>query len=270
MADFTSIVFDKRDRRATITLNRPDKLNALSPAMYSELDVVLTDLENDRSVKVVVVKGAGRAFSVGVDQDPQSPGRKMEDIGEDRRRLNTLVGRWLRIWDLGKPVIAQVHGYCIGVACQMASMCDLTVVSDDCKIGLPTAGPLGAGLAAAQLCNLVGPKKAREMCYIIGRLMDGNEAVRIGWANRAVPADKLEEEVDTLAAEIAEMPLEYLELQKNVINKYVEMSGFRTAAYYGADVDALAHFTKPVQSFLKLVRERGLKQAKQDWKKEIV
>jgi enoyl-CoA hydratase len=171
---------------------------------------------------------------------------------------------------MGKPVIAQCHGYCVAGGTHLASMCDITIVSEDCQIGMPAAGPLGAGLMAAEWCHLVGVKKTKEMFYVIGKFINGKEAVRIGWANRAVPAGKLDEEVNKLASEIAEMPLDFLEIQKAAINRYAEMSGLREAMFYGADLDALAHFTKPVQQFINLIRESGLKQAKQDWKKEIV
>ncbi|MBI4303320.1 MAG: enoyl-CoA hydratase/isomerase family protein [Chloroflexi bacterium] len=269
--DFQNIILDKRDRIATITLNRPERLNALSGALMGELDVALADLENDRAIKVVIIKGAGRAFSVGYDVNPTSPERYggMVDIGHDRRRLNNTVKRWLRLWDLSKPTIAQCHGYCVAGGTQLVSMCDLTIVSEDCQIGLPTAGPLGAGLMAAEWCHLVGVKKTKEMFYVIGKLIDGKEAARIGWANKAVPADQLDAEVNKLASEIADMPLEFLEIQKAAINHYVEMSGLREAMFYGADLDAVAHFTKPVQQFISLIRERGIKQAKADWKKVI-
>jgi enoyl-CoA hydratase len=204
--DFENIIFEKKDKIATITLNRPERLNALSGALMGELDVVLKDLEEDRSIKVVILKGAGRAFSAGYDVNPTSPERYggMVDIGADRRRLNRTINRWLRVWDLPKPVIAQLHGYCVAGGTHLATMCDLTITAEDTLIGLPTAGPLGASLMAAEWCHLVGVKKTKEMFYVIGKLIDGKEAERIGWANKAVPADRLEEEVNTLASEIAE------------------------------------------------------------------
>ncbi|MDD5288522.1 MAG: enoyl-CoA hydratase-related protein [Dehalococcoidales bacterium] len=269
--DFKCILLEKKGRIATITLNRPGQLNALSAELMSEFDVALTDVENDRSVRVVIIKGAGRAFSAGYDVAPNTPERKAgkTDIGADRRALHTTVRRWLRVWELPKPVIAQVHGYCIAGGTQLASMCDITIISEDCMVGLPAAGPLGAGLMAAEWCHLVGPKKTKEMFYVIGKMLTGKEAVDIGWANKAVPVEKLESEVNTLALQIADTPLEVLELTKSVVNRYVEMSGFREGVFYGADIDAIGHFIKPVQQFLKLIQERGLKQAKLDWRNEI-
>ncbi len=271
MADFQNILLDKKEHIATITLNRPEKLNALSGALMAELDVAFNDVDNDRTIKVVIIKGAGRAFSVGYDVDPATPERYggMVDIGHDRRRLNNAVKRWLRLWDIAKPVIAQCHGYCVAGGTHLASMCDITYVSEDCQVGLPAAGPLGGGLMAAEWCHLVGPKRTKEMFYVIGKMISGKEAERIGWANHAVPADQLEAEVQKLAHEIAEMPLEFLEIQKAAINRYVEMSGLREMMFYGADLDAVAHFTRPVQAFINLIRKEGIKQAKKDWKKEL-
>ena len=269
--DFKNIILEKRERIATITLNRPEKLNALSEALMVELDTALDDLNDDQAIRVVIIKGAGRAFSAGYDVSPETPERKggKTDIGADRRGLNKNVERWLKVWDLSKPVIAQVHGYCIAGGSQLASLCDLTFVAEDTMIGFPRLGPLGAAMIAAEWCQLVGPKKTKELFYIIGKLIDGKEAARIGWANAAFPAEKLEDEVNTIAQQVSETPLEILEINKAHINRCVEMSGMRTAIKYGADMDAIGHFVKPVQQFLKMIEERGLKQASQDWRKEI-
>ena len=133
--DFKNIILEKQGRIATITLNRPEKLNALSEALMAELDVALDGLDDDRAIRVVIIKGAGRAFSAGYDVNPETPERKggKSDIAADRLRLNKNVKRWLKVWDLSKPVIAQVHGYCIAGGSQLASLCDLTFVAEDTK-----------------------------------------------------------------------------------------------------------------------------------------
>lgn len=269
---FENIILEKRDKIATITLNRPEKLNALSAGLLAELDVALTGLDDDRSARVVIIKGAGRAFSVGYDVEPSTPERRegAADIAADRRRLNKNVARWQQIWCLSKPVIAQVHGYCIAGASHMASVCDLTIVAEDAVIApRATAGPLGVAMSAPLWCQLVGLKKTKEIVYVIGKTLDGREAERIGWANKAVPADKLDDETNALAQQIAETPLDILEIQKIMLNRYAEMSGISTAMQYAVDLDAFSHFTQPAQQFKKMVRERGLQQAKKDWRKEI-
>jgi enoyl-CoA hydratase len=269
---FENIVLEKQNRIATITLNRPEKLNAMSSSLLAELEEALTDIENDRSVHVVIIKGAGKAFSVGYDVDPQTPGQQRGklDIASDRRRLNKNVSKWLHIWKLNKPVIAQIHGYCIAGANHLASMCDIVVVAEDATIApRATTGPLGIAMSAPLWCHLVGIRKTKELINNIGKTISGKEAEQLGWANKAVPIDKLDEEVQKMAAQIAETPLDILEIQKLMVNRYAEMSGLLEALDFAVDLDAFSHFTPPVQQFSRMIQERGLKQARADWKKEI-
>lgn len=267
--DYEFILYEKKDKIATVTLNRPDKLNALNVPIQEELADAIKSAGNDNEVKVIILKGAGRAFCVGYDVAPSTPGRPDTiSVIDDLERLRQVDERWLTIRDTPRPIIAQIHGYCLAGGTQLAAMCDLAYVADDTRIGSIQA-PLGAGFVTSMWVWLVGPRKAKEIFYPIGTTVDGKEAERIGWANKSVPAEKLEEEVNTMAVKIAETPLELLKLYKIQINRIQDIMGYRAAIMCGCDADAIAHFGTSVPAFYKLAREKGLKQALKEWKDHI-
>ena len=267
--DYRYVIYEKKDKIAIITLNRPEKLNALSVALQEELLQTISEASSDDEVKVIILKGAGRAFSVGFDVDPASPDRtKPLTIVEDQARLRKVDERLLTIRDAPRPIIAQIHGYCLAGGTMLASMCDLVIVAENANIGSIQA-PLGAGYVASTWVWLVGPRKTKEIFYPIGTTIDGKEAEKIGWANKAIPADKLEAEVNALAARIAETPIELLKLYKIQINRIEDMMGYRTAIMSGCDADAIAHFGTAVPAFRALAKEKGLKQAITEWRGKI-
>ncbi len=246
---------------ATITLNRPEKLNALSRPLLAEFEEALADVGKDDNIRVVIIKGAGRAFSAGYDLAPPPEERPAvhPDVEEDRQNLYVSVERWLKIWDLPKPVIAQVHGYCLAGASQMVTFCDITIVAEDARIGMPSI-PVGGGLLSPTLCWLIGPKLAKELSFNVGVHMTGKQVAAAGWG-RAVPADKLEEEVNTLAKSITRVPLPILRIKKQAINRVMDVQGFREAVHFGAEWDAILHYAKPVEELVRWLREKGLRQA---------
>ena len=150
----------------------------------------------------------------------------------------------------------------------MASICDLTIVAEDAQIGVPQVGPIGAGLIAPFWLPLIGPKKTKEYMMRFGSRMTGKEAERIGWANKAVPADKLEEEVDQMAREIAKVPVELLALEKATINRCMDIMGFRIGCMLGAEYDAMGRVTEPAREWVKKVAEKGVKQAAKEWREQ--
>ncbi len=267
--DYQNILYDKKDKIATITLNRPEKMNALNVALQEELAAAVKEASGDNEVKVIILKGAGRAFCVGYDVAPTTPGRPDTlTILQDLERLRQVDERWLTIRDTPRPIIAQIHGYCLAGGTQLAAMCDLAIVAEDTRIGSIQA-PLGAGFVTSMWVWLVGPRKAKEIFYPIGTTIDGKEAEKIGWANKAVPADKLETEVKTLASKIAETPMELLKLYKIQINRIQDIMGYRAAVMCGCETDTIAHFGSAVPAFYALAREKGLKQALKEWRDHI-
>jgi enoyl-CoA hydratase len=256
-----TVLWEKDGNLGYITLNRPEKLNAISIEMQSEFDEVLDEAERDDGVRVIIVRGAGRAFSSGYDLNPNAEGRSNRgDTVDDLNRLRWKLERWLRVWDCPKPVIAQVHGFCLAGATQLCVLTDITIVADDARIGLPSI-PVGGGFISPMWTWLVGPKRAKEMSFVPGAQIDGKTAADWGFANRAVPAARLETEVHELAQRMAVVPAKILQLKKASVNRTMEVQGFRTAIMLGTETDAILHYSQPVEELSGMIRESGLKGA---------
>ena len=255
MAD---ILYEVNERVATVTLNRPEKLNAITPQLQDGLLAALGDAASDPNVHVAVVRGGGRAFSAGYDVT--SGAMLASGITGDRANLERILLGWLRIWDLPLPVIAQVHGLCLAGGTQLAAICDIGFVADDARIGTPQL-PLGAGYVASFWAWFVGPKKAKEIFFPTGAIIPATDAVAMGLFNRAVPADRLEEEVQTYARSVGQTPKDLLVLQKLAINRTQEAQGFRQALLQGAEIDAIAHGSPAVRSVNRFIGEHGLQEA---------
>ena len=256
----STVTYAARDRIGTITLNRPEKMNAFNAQMLEDFASALDVAQHDDTVRVVVVRGAGRAFSVGYDISPGEFSPHEHTITEDREWLERAIALWLRVWDFPKPVIAQVHGYCVAGATMLAICCDITLVAEDASIRWP-ALPIGGGLIGPMWTWSVGPKKAKEMSYIAGSEMSGAEAFSLGWANRCVPAAALEEQTQLMASLIARTPADLLRLKKQAINRVMDVQGFRAIAGFSAEWDSIAHYSDGAAGMTAKIRELGLKGA---------
>lgn len=255
------------DKVGWLTLNRPEKLNALSVELLDAFEEGLDRLDNDPAVSVIVIRGEGRAFTVGYDVDRNGD----YDQGgvevprtytwDDWQTLDKNIDRWLHITRVKKPVISAIHGYCMGGGTMLAACCDLAIVTEDAIIGWPSV-PLGGGLIGVMSLVHLGPKKAAEMSYIVGSRMDGNEAVAWGWANFAVPASDLVAQARRLAERVARTPVEMLILKKAAIRRTTEMMfNFTTTVRSGAEFDAIAHDSRSIEDTRRLIAEIGLKSA---------
>jgi enoyl-CoA hydratase len=248
-----------------IVLARPDRANALSATMLDELSAALDELRTTGG-PILALRGDGKGFSAGMDLDEigkLNTGSK--DVEADRARLQKNVDRWLAIWDHPKPVIAAVHGYCMAVATQLCVFCDLTIVTDDCRIGEPTL-PIGGGFIAPVWASLVGPKRAKELAFVPGNSIDGPTAVEWGFANHSVPAAELIHTVTELAARMAKVPPEVLRVKKLSINRAAEAPGFRASLAHVAEMDAQLHQTADVLALKKHIAEVGLKAAMAEYR----
>lgn len=254
-----TVMYEVEGRVATLTLNRPEKLNAITMGMQEELLAGLGEAEGDDRVHVAIVKGAGRAFSAGYDVSGGVTGGRRGVTG-DRDSLEKILRGWLRIWDLRLAVIAQVHGYCLAGGTQLATICDVTFAADNTRVGTPQL-PLGAGYVASFWAWHVGPKKAKEIFFQTGAIVSAAEAVEMGLFNRAVPADQLDAVVADYAAQVARTPKEIIALQKQSINRTQEVQGFRQALMQSAEIDAIAHAAEPVKLVNRHIREKGLQDA---------
>ena len=234
MAGYKNIIYEKRDGICWITLNRPDKLNAMNDAMLEELDTAFAAAEPDLEVKVVVIKGAGQSFSTG--QDLSGIGTSETLPSESRGHISTKRRleaerrrnrRWEYIFNLAKPTIAQVQGYCLGYGCHLAIMCDMTIAAEDALFGDPSMR-MGLLPDMPLWTWLIGLKKTKELLYS-GRYMDAKEAEQFGLINKAVPKDRLEEEVTRLAKGISLLPGDGLAASKDAINSAMEARGLGEA-----------------------------------------
>lgn len=242
-----------------LTLNRPERLNALNGALLSQLGAAL-EAERHSSSRVIVLRGAGRAFCAGHDLQPGSaeivePG----DAGTDRERQASYIDLFFRIWDHPKPVIAAVHGYCMAGATQLAAFCDFVVAADDAVISASPVLPLGGGFISPLLAYRIGANRAKLLSFVPGYRLSGREAAEWGWAVLSVPASELEQRVRDLADSIAKTPASVLRLKKVAINRVLELQGFRSVAYMGAETDVVVHGTDAVSRYKGQIQENGLK-----------
>jgi 2-(1,2-epoxy-1,2-dihydrophenyl)acetyl-CoA isomerase len=204
------VLYHKRDSIVTLTLNRPETLNAMNEAMMAELERRLMELEADATVRVVILTGAGRAFSSGGDQkrDRDTEGQQLffhGDLGGDLiERLHRCV---LRLQRLAKPVIGSIHGVAVGAGCNIALAADLRIASDVASFGevFTRVGLVPDGGGTYFLPRLVGTAKAMEL-MLLADIIDAQEALRLGLVNWVVPAAQLQEETQKLAARLAQGP----------------------------------------------------------------
>jgi enoyl-CoA hydratase len=261
MASYETVVYEKVEEKIfRLTLNRPEKLNALSPKLLGEFDLVLNEFEADREASVLIIRGSGRAFCAGYDlQGTQQPGSGFT-VSSDRINLHKIIERWQRLWSIGKPTIAQVHGYCLAGATELAGHCDLVFASEDAQFGHPAGRSLGILPTLSMWPVLIGPRKAKEF-FFTGDLMSAQEALASQLVNRVHPKEQLEAETLAYARRVALVPVELLALHKAAVNRWLDIQGIRALEQSAADIDCLAHQTDAVKNWMKASRERGLKEA---------
>jgi enoyl-CoA hydratase len=243
-----------------LTLNRPDKLNALSAELVRALSDAIESATADPRVGALVIEGAGRAFSAGYDLTEEAEGGTPGPV-EWRAMLATDVAATLGILDCPKPVIAQVHGYALAGGLELAMACDLIVAAEGTRLGEPEIR-YGSAPVALLMPYLIGQKKTREL-LLTGDLIDAIEAERIGLINRVVPADRLAAEVDALADRLARTPPEVMGPTKRMLNRAMDAAGFRVAVEAGIDLGAIinAADTPEQREWDEIVRRDGLKAA---------
>ena len=228
------VLLDKQDRVGTLTLNRPEKLNAMNPTLLGEFSEAIASVGADEEIKVLIIRGAGRAFSAGYDLAAGGGGKTVD---ADRTELQKMIERWLSLRELPKPVIAMVHGYCLAGASQICACSDVIFMADNARLGFPSL-PAGAGFVSSMWNWLVGPHRTKYMAFLPGSQISGKEAEAMGFATRTFPAETL-----------------------------MDLQGFRTAVLSGAEYDAIFHFGSGNDEILRVRKERGLRGAIQ-WYEE--
>ena len=279
MAEYENVLMDRAgtdDRVGIITLNRPEKLNALSQELLYDFDAALHDMEADHTIRVIVVKGAGRAFSAGYDLTPsQKTGadavvRRHRGVDDKGRRLlmgirtgmQQITDIHMYFWNMAKVTIAQVHGYAVAGGCEMAMMADLVVAADDAQLGHPGLRGLGTSRTGVIWPLVIGMRKAKEL-YYTGENVTGTEAEEIGMINYAWPKGELEDRTLAFADRLANMSADHLAILKVNMNRFYENMGIYSSVRSSTDLDAAGQFTEFSYDWQEKMRDEGLKDALQ-------
>lgn len=253
MSDDVLLIDDPAPFVRRLTLNRPDKRNALSNELRGKLFAALEAADRDDEVRVTILRGAGSCFSSGYDLSrnvmAELPFHTAAGAGQWARHV---VEGAFRIWDLAKPVVAQVHGWCLAGGSELATACDLVYVAEDAQIGYPPVRMMSPpdNQFHAWLCGL---RPAMEM-MLTGDAMDGIEAAKVGFANRAFPAERLEAETLRVAERIAKIAPEVQQMNKRSVHRAMELMGLRAAIRAGTEIQALALTTQASRETFARVR----------------
>ena len=268
---FEEITYETENGRARITLNRPEKLNALTMKMQAEMAEALWQADNDREVHCVIIKGAGGGFSAGYDlaggnavpvsrlDETTDRKRGARSVDDDIWQLERAQRYRMAIFDMHKPVIAQIHGPCVAGGTDIALLCDMVIIADDAKVSFPAGRNLGALPNQMWLYN-VGPQWTKRL-MLTGDSITGQEAAQLGFAMKSVPADMLEAEVEGLASRMALIDPDILAANKRAVNLGMELMGARTMQRLAVENDVRGHQAASAHAFVKRVGEAGLKQA---------
>jgi len=270
-----TLLFSVGDRIARITLNRPEKRNALSDTMLTELEQALLEADDRRDVNVIVIAGAGKDFCSGYDlagayagvspeampYDPELYRSQRRNFDDDCWALERTLEQRMRIFDLHKPVIAKIHGNCLAGGTDIAFLCDMVVAAEDTRIGFPATRANGTPPTQFWLAH-VGPQWAKRLMFT-GDVLSGLDAARLGLVMEAVPAEQLDAEVDELARRVALTDVDLLAAHKRVINLGMELMHTRTLQRLTAELDARAHLAAGPRrtQFKQDMGTVGLKQA---------
>jgi enoyl-CoA hydratase len=245
-----------------ITLNRPEKRNALNHPLRGAILEALRAADADPSVRVTIIRGAGTCFSAGYELGGGNEGHDMPYYtpGGDGQWPRHVTEGWMSIWDLAKPVIAQVHGYCLAGGSELATGCDLVYVAEDAKIGYPA---VRFGVPDMHFhAWFLGMRTAMEM-MLTGDWISGVQAAEQGWANRAFPADALDAEVVRIAERMTHVPADIQQLNKRLVHRGMEVMGLRTAIRTGTEMCALGTRQESMLEFVGKMR-KGLTKALQE------
>lgn len=267
MSEYEKILYRVEDRIARVTLNAPEKRNALSFRMRDELVSALKRAEADDDVSVVLVDGAGPSFCSGYDMTPDDQDYQKEGVVKSRhfdgwtdQFARSCVRDWMTIWDLLKPVVVKAHGHCVAGGTEILSMADIAFVADDARIGYP---PMRGMTSPDTLYFPWKMSMARaKYLQLTGNSVTGKEAAEMGWVAKSFPADELDEQVMRELRPMSQIAPDLLAVNKHSINQTYDIMGFRTALATGWQWHALSSRLRPGASgFGEAMREGGLKAA---------
>jgi len=270
MSQFETILYTTDGAIATITLNRPDELNTIVPPMPDEVEAAVHAAARDDRIKVIVLRGAGRSFCAGFDfgdgfhhWDASLTTDGRWDPGKDfmfsTASALAPTQKFMSLWRSPKPVIAQVHGWCVGGGSDYALCADLVIASEDARIGTPYSRMWGAYLSGMWIYRL-GLTRAKEYA-LTGKPLSGKEAAEVGLINKAVPFEKLESTVRETAQQLARIPLSQLAAMKLVVNHAYENMGLASTQVLGPILDGLMRNTPDAERFVDVSEKQGVRAA---------
>jgi len=257
-ADFETIQLDRKGPIGILTLNRPDKLNAINPQMKLDVAAALDQVESDDDLRVLVLRGAGRAFCAGFDLEHEEEGGVAHWRAELERDFDVIM----RFWQLKKPTISAIHKYALAGGFEMAIACDITVAAEGTRLGEPEL-KFGSGIVALLLPWLTSPKKAKELILTGNDKIDASEAHALGLVNRVVPAGEEFETAMAIARDIAVVDPAPVQMTKQAINRSYEIMGMDQALRMALDIDVQIECLETPESkmFAEISKKEGLKAA---------
>ena len=260
------IDYTTRGALAFITLNRTERLNAITRQLTAALEEAVGRANYDQGVRVIVLRGAGRSFCAGYDLQgaPQAEVAAQERTGGwdpvmDFRGMSANVRSFMSLWESRKPVIAQVHGWCVGGGTDMALCSDLIFMAEDARIGYPPSRIWGTPTTCMWVYRL-GLEHAKRL-MLTGEALDGREAERLGLVSKAVPADRLAQEVESFAEKLATTPTNQLVMTKLLVNQAYENMGLRTTQILGTFLDGIARHTPEGITWRDMAMKEGFREA---------
>lgn len=264
---YETILYDAAKGVARITLNRPERLNAINSTLTQELLEAVHDANENGDVRVIVLSGSGRAFCAGYDLDW---GTKAEDANQralsgnwdpvrDYLGMSRNVRAFMSLWESPKPVIAQVHGWCVGGGTDMALCSDLIYMAEDAQIGYPPARVWGEPTTVMWAYRL-GLEHAKRL-MLTGQSLTGRDAERVGLVSAAVPKEELAATVDDIAAKMATIPTNQLVMSKLLVNQAYENMGLRTTQILGTVFDGIARHTPEGVAWRDIAMQEGFREA---------
>lgn len=258
---FDNLIYDKQEHIATVTLNRPERLNALNAQMKRELHAVMDRLEADPAVGAIVLSGAGRAFSSGMDLKDDAAG-STQGVDGWRRVLAEDLALIMRFWDSEKPTIAAVHGFCLAAACELAMACDVTIAEQGTSLGEPELR-FGSVITAMLMPLLCGPKIAKELLLSADDRVSAERAERIGLVNQVVPAGEGVATALRMARRIASLDRDAVRLTKEAIHRSYDAMGLRESLRANLDLAVQIECleTPSRRTFKQITQREGLKAA---------
>jgi enoyl-CoA hydratase len=257
------VLYEVDEKIATITLNRPERLNAMSGAFKEEIKSAIAEATADGEVRVIVLTGAGRAFSAGNDMQANYE-KSPKSMEEWRIRLMSEMQFCLTFWDCPKPIIAAVNGYCLAAASEMAMACDITIAGESAVFGEPE-GRQGSGPPMLLAPWIMGPKRAKEM-LLTGNMVNAKMAEKYGMVNHVVPDEKLMKYTYRMARKIAATEPYAIKITKYTLARAYDIMGFKMSLQYNADLMAILNNeeTEEIKWFKNLAKEKGFKEANKE------